>query len=139
MEIVARIVWVARGARVIVLSPTLAVSMHIMAGHSLSPKSAIAWAFALHGFHTTVVSEADFSMNDPKAQSDGSQLIVWSYTANASGGAKVKLLGNSFIEQRADKLSILTSAVPDEQFDTLKPETNTVINSYSIDASAALP
>jgi hypothetical protein len=48
-------------------------------------------------------------------------------------------LGNSFIEQHDDKLSILTTAVPDEQFDTLKPETNKVINSYSIDASAALP
>jgi hypothetical protein len=84
-------------------------------------------------------SEADFSMDDPKAQADGSQLIVWSYTATANGGAKVKLLGNSFIEQHDDKLSILTTAVPDEQFDTLKPETNKVINSYSIDASAALP
>src|SRR5437762_3405428 len=42
-------------------------------------------------------SETDFSMDDPKEQSDGSQLIVWSYTASASGGAKVKLLGNSFI------------------------------------------
>ena len=84
-------------------------------------------------------SEADFTMNDPKAQADGSQLIVWSYTASANGGAKVKLLGNSFIEQHADKLSILTTAVPDDQFDTLKPETNKVINSYSIDSSAALP
>ena len=84
-------------------------------------------------------SEADFTMDDPKAQSDGSQLIVWSYTASASGGAKVKLLGNSFIEQRGDKLSILTTAVPDDQFDTLKPETNKVINSYTIDSSAALP
>ena len=84
-------------------------------------------------------SEADFTMDDPKAQSDGSQLIVWSYMATANGGAKVKLLGNSFIEQRGDKLSILTTAVPDEQFDTLKPETNKVINSYSIDTSAALP
>jgi hypothetical protein len=84
-------------------------------------------------------SEADFSMNDPKEQSDGSQLIVWSYTATASGGVKVKLLGNSFIEQRGDKLSILTTAVPDEQFDALNSDTDTIINSYKIDSSAALP
>jgi len=84
-------------------------------------------------------SEADFRMDDPKEQSDGSQLIVWSYTATASGGAKVKLLGNSFIEQRGDKLSLLTTAVPDAQFDTLKEGTNKLINSYSIDPSAALP
>jgi hypothetical protein len=84
-------------------------------------------------------SEADFSMDDPKEQSDGSQLIVWSYTANASGGVKAKLLGNSFVEQRGDKISILTTAVPEDQFDTLKPETNKIINSYSIDPSAELP
>jgi PsbP-like protein len=84
-------------------------------------------------------SEPDFSMDDPKEQSDGSQLIVWSYTANASGGVKAKLLGNSFIEQRGDKISILTTSVPEEQFDTLKPDTDKIINSYKIDDTAALP
>jgi hypothetical protein len=84
-------------------------------------------------------SEPDFSMNDPKEQSDGSQLIVWSYTANASGGVQGTLLGNSFIEQRGDKISILTTTVPEDQFDTLQPETDTIINSYSIDSSADLP
>ncbi|MFL5802560.1 MAG: hypothetical protein ACJ8CR_12575 [Roseiflexaceae bacterium] len=84
-------------------------------------------------------SEPDFSMNDPKEQSDGSQLIVWSYTANASGGLKATLLGNSFVEQRGDKISILTTTVPEDQFDTLKPETDKIINSYTIDPTAALP
>ena len=98
------------------------------------------WLHSCKNFSLTHSSrKADFSMDDPKEQSDGSQLIVWSYTASTSGGVKVKLLGNSFIEQRGDKLSILTTAVPDEQFDTLKPETNKVINSYTIDSSAALP
>jgi hypothetical protein len=84
-------------------------------------------------------SEQDFSMDDPKEQSDGSQLIVWSYTAKATGGVNAKLLGNSFIEQHGDKVSILTTAVPDDQFDKLKPETNKIINSYTIDPSADLP
>ena len=84
-------------------------------------------------------SEADFTMDDPKAQSDGSQLIVWSYTANASGGVQGTLLGNSFVEQRGDKISILTTTVPEDQFDTLQPDTDTIINSYSIDSSADLP
>jgi hypothetical protein len=88
---------------------------------------------------TSFSSEEDFSMNDPKEQSDGSQLIVWSYTAKATGDVKAKLLGNSFVEQRGDKISILTTAVPHDQFDTLKPETNKIINSYTIDSSAALP
>lgn len=84
-------------------------------------------------------SQSDFSMDDPRPQSDGSILIVWSYTAEASGGIKTKLLGNSFIEQRDDKVSILTTAVPDEQFEALKHSTDTIINSYTIDPSAALP
>jgi hypothetical protein len=84
-------------------------------------------------------SELDFSMEDPQAQSDGSQLIVWSYTAKATGGVNATLLGNSFIEQRGDKVSILTTAVPDDQFEELKPETNKIINSYEIDPSADLP
>jgi hypothetical protein len=83
--------------------------------------------------------QPDFTMEDPKEQSDGSQLIVWTYTADASGGVKATLLGNSFIEQRGDKISILTTAVPEDQFDTLKPETNKIINSYTIDPAAALP
>ncbi|HJZ46976.1 MAG TPA: hypothetical protein VKE41_07405 [Roseiflexaceae bacterium] len=96
-------------------------------------------AFLQKFLNNSFKSEADFRMDDPKEQSDGSQLIVWSYTATASGGAKVKLLGNSFIEQRGDKLSILTTAVPDEQFDALNKDTDTIINSYKIDPSAALP
>lgn len=84
-------------------------------------------------------AQPDFSMNDPKPQSDGSVLIVWSYTATGTGGATTKLLGNSFIEQKDDKISILTTAVPDEQFDKLLDSTNKIINSYKIDSSAALP
>jgi len=84
-------------------------------------------------------AQADFAMDPPKPQTDGSVLIVWTYTAEASGGAKTKLLGNSFIEQKGDKISILTTAVPDEQFERLLDTTNKIINSYSIDSSAALP
>ena len=84
-------------------------------------------------------SEKDFTMDDPKPQSDGSVLIVWSYTAQASGGVETKLLGNSFIEQKQDKVSILTTAVPDEQFDSLLDSTNKIINSYKIDPTSALP
>lgn len=78
-------------------------------------------------------------MDDPKEQSDGSVLIVWSYTTTASGGIETKLLGNSFIEQKEDKISILTTAVPSEQFDALLESTNKIINSYTIDPSSALP
>ncbi len=85
----------------------------------------------------TFGSEQDFNLEDPKTQTDGSVLIVWSYVDKTHDGLKV--LGNSFIEQHGDKGSILTTVLPSEQFDTLKPDTNKIINSYKIDASSDLP
>jgi hypothetical protein len=84
-------------------------------------------------------SEPDFGMDEPRPQTDGSILIIWGYTAEASGGIQTKLLGNSFIEQKEDKVSILTTAVPEDQFDALQPSTDAIINSYKIDPSASLP
>jgi len=80
----------------------------------------------------------DFSMDDPKPQSDGSVLIVWSYT-DKSQGVDVDMTGNSFVEQHGDKVSILTTLVPHEQFDKLLESTNSIIRSYKIDDSSALP
>jgi hypothetical protein len=51
-------------------------------------------------------SEPDFRIEEPRPQTDGSLLLVWSYTAEASGGIQTTLLGNSFIEQLEDKVSI---------------------------------
>jgi len=85
----------------------------------------------------TFGNEEGFALNEPKAQADGSVLLVWTYVHKTRGDLKV--LGNSFIEQREDKVSILSTVVPDAQFDRLLPETNKIIQSYSIDPSAALP
>src|SRR5512139_461855 len=54
---VAVITCEAPGARWIASSRALAVSTQTMPVHSSSPKSGIAFAFATHGFHTTVVAE----------------------------------------------------------------------------------
>jgi hypothetical protein len=85
----------------------------------------------------TFGSQQDFRVDEPKTQSDGSVLLVWSYTNTTPN--ELKILGNSFIEQRQDKVSILTTLVPDEQFDALLPQTNKIIQSYRIDPSANLP
>lgn len=82
-------------------------------------------------------SQPDFTYEDPRPQSDGSQLVVWSYTATADNNIKATLLGNSFVEQRGNKISILTTLVPQEQFETLVSQTDKIINTYRIDA--ALP
>lgn len=87
---------------------------------------------------TSFGSEPDFLAEDPTEQSDGSQLVVWSYTATADNDAEVELLGNSFIEQRENKVSILTTLIPSEQFDQAVEFTNEIINTYRIDPSATL-
>lgn len=75
----------------------------------------------------------DFSMEEPRFQNDDSILIVWSYLPDNS---ESRLLGNSFIEQRGDKLSILSTLVPEDEFDLLVQHTNEIINTYQIDAQA---
>ncbi|RMD77234.1 MAG: hypothetical protein D6823_07305, partial [Chloroflexi bacterium] len=56
-------------------------------------------------------NQPDFSAEDPRPQRDGSQLIVWSYTATADNNVRGTLLGNSFVEQRGNKVSILTTMI----------------------------
>jgi hypothetical protein len=84
-------------------------------------------------------NQPDFSMEDPTDQSDGSVLIVWTYTATADNGVKADLLGNTFIEQRGNKVSLLSTLVPSDQFDSLVDKTNEIINAYKIDIEATIP
>ncbi len=86
----------------------------------------------------TFGSQQDFFTDEPTPQNDGSVLIIWSYTSEASGGVMVDMLGNTFIEQRGDKLSIMNVVVPDEQFDALEADINEIINSYQIDPSVSI-
>jgi serine/threonine-protein kinase len=87
----------------------------------------------------TFGDEPDFYLDDPKPQKDGSVLLVWGYTGTATGNIKVKLLGNSFIENKDRRVLVLSFIVPDEQFKDLEPDLNKIINSYKIDPQANLP
>ncbi|NNJ10452.1 hypothetical protein EKD04_008945 [Chloroflexales bacterium ZM16-3] len=87
---------------------------------------------------TSFGKQPDFSMDDPTPQSDDSILIVWTYTATADNGVKADLLGNTFIEQRGNKISLLSTLVPSDQFDSLVDQTNEIINAYSIDTEASI-
>ncbi|NTV63605.1 MAG: hypothetical protein HGA65_08730, partial [Oscillochloris sp.] len=82
--------------------------------------------------------QPDFYVEDPTPQNDGSVLIVWSYTATADNGTDATLLGNTFIEQRGNKISLLSTLVPQDQFDSLVDKTNEIINTYKIDTEAAI-
>jgi len=83
-------------------------------------------------------SEPDFFLEDPTPQKDGSILIVWTYTATADNDVKAPLLGNTFIEQRGNKISLLSTLVPQDQFDSLIDKTNQIINTYKIDDKASI-
>jgi len=72
---------------------------------------------------------------DPQPQSDGSIRLIWSVTLE---GSAVELLGNTFVEQRGDKLSFLTTLRPTVLFEASNPYTNQIINSYGIDPGVAL-
>lgn len=84
-------------------------------------------------------SQPDFSMDQPVVVNDGSVRISWSFTATADYGVKGTLWGNSFIEQRGDKISVLTYAVPQEQFAQLEKPISQILRSYKIDHLAPLP
>ena len=63
-------------------------------------------------------------------------MLVWTYHDK---NLNLKALGNSFIEQRDTKVSILSTVVPDAQFDKLLDKTNAIIQSYKIEPAATLP
>ena len=86
---------------------------------------------------TTFGTEPDFTISDPKTQADGSVRVTWGYTVK-SGSTSVKLLGSSFIEQKGNKVSILTVVVPEAQSQTVKTPVNEILNSYTINESATL-
>jgi hypothetical protein len=86
----------------------------------------------------TFGKQPDFTMDKPTTQQDKSVLIVWTYTATADNGVKADLLGNTFIEQRGTKISLLTTLVPSDQFASLKEKTNKIINSYQITPDAVI-
>ncbi|MGQ9928494.1 MAG: DUF4352 domain-containing protein [Chloroflexaceae bacterium] len=72
---------------------------------------------------------------DPQPQPDGSIRLTWGITPE---GSTVQLLGNTFVEQRDNKVSFLTTLQPVALFATVNPYTNQIINSYSINPGVAL-
>lgn len=84
-------------------------------------------------------SQPDFKLSEPVIQPDGSVRITWSYTVTVDNGIKGTFAGESFIEQRGNKISILTYALPKEQHSSLEQPINQILRSYKINPSAPLP
>lgn len=87
----------------------------------------------------TFGDKPDFFIEDPRPQKDGSVLLIWGYTGTATGNIKVKLLGNSFIENQGRRVAVLSYLVPGDQFNELEGSLNKIINTFKIDSSADLP
>ncbi|MEB3180918.1 MAG: serine/threonine-protein kinase [Nostocaceae cyanobacterium] len=85
-----------------------------------------------------VGSQPGFTMSKPALLNGGVVRISWSHTVTIDG-LTGKLVGNSFIKQHGNKVSIITDLVPEEQFDRLKPELEKILGSYKIDSAASLP
>ncbi len=83
-------------------------------------------------------AEPGFSIDEPVTQDDSRVLISWSYTARADNGVGVPLQGRSFIEQRGDKVALLTFLFPREQHDAGLAFSSAVVAAYRIDPEARL-
>jgi hypothetical protein len=82
--------------------------------------------------------EKNFSMDPPEKLRSGGVQIIWSYTAQASGGVEAPLLANTFVYRDVDKVSLLTFGIPREQFNDLKPSLDAILQSYVIDPAVPL-
>jgi len=72
-----------------------------------------------------------FAVSNGVEQPDGTTRVEWSYEVTVSGQSGI-LLGNSFIEQKGNKVSVFSTAVPKGQFDKLKDNLNKIIASRNI-------
>jgi hypothetical protein len=79
-----------------------------------------------------------FEMGKPQVQSDGRVLVVFSMSAE-SQGIKNKIQGNSFIEKKGDKLSILTFGSLESQFEGLKDSFTKIADSQKISSDVKVP
>jgi serine/threonine-protein kinase len=91
----------------------------------------------IHSFQ----SQQDFNVEPPQTQEDKSVRITWGYTAVATNGTKIKVMGNSFIGKlrESNKISIFSYLVPVDQWSELQAPMNQILNSYRINPSAPLP
>ncbi|MDF5719172.1 MAG: serine/threonine-protein kinase [Rhizonema sp. PD37] len=82
-------------------------------------------------------SGLDFRMEPPIQLADGRVKIKWSQALTVKD-VKGRLRSDSFIQQRGNKISIYTDAVPQEQYARLEPILNQIRNSYIINPLAPL-
>ncbi len=92
----------------------------------------------LKKFITTIRTDENAKLTEPKTQADGSVLIGWSYADDYLGKA-VPIQALGYVEQRGDKLSIIAIDMPADQYERMWAEgVQKLANSYKIDPTAPI-
>lgn len=82
--------------------------------------------------------QTNLKVSEPNPQSNGRISVELSYQEQA-GGNSITVVGNSFIEQQNDKISILYVGYPKLEGGNAQAKLNEVANSYKIDPAGQLP
>jgi serine/threonine-protein kinase len=83
-------------------------------------------------------SESNFKIESPVNLSGGKVRVSWKYSGTADNGVKVALQGNSFMEQKGDKIFLLLDVVPEAQYEQLIPFLDKILGSYKFNPDAPL-
>lgn len=85
-----------------------------------------------------VAANTNFSESKPVFLADGTIRITWNNEVLVKG-ERLKMTGNSYVEQHGDKIALYTILVPTEQYSRLLPSIQQINASYKINASGTLP
>jgi serine/threonine protein kinase len=88
------------------------------------------------GLTTSFAKQPGFTMKVPTTNDDRVQ-IPWSYNVSVTGFSG-KMFGYSFIEQEGNKLTIVSYALPEDQFDSLNNKLSDIVDSYEVNPDAKL-
>ncbi len=87
-----------------------------------------------NGLRISFAKQPGFKMEVPTTN-NGRVQIPWSYNVSVTGFSG-RMFGYSFIEQEGDKVTIVSYALPEDQFDSLNNKLIEIVDSYEVNADA---
>jgi serine/threonine protein kinase len=87
-----------------------------------------------NGLKISFAKEPEFTM-EVASTNDGRVQIPWSYKVSVTGFSG-RMFGYSFIEQEGDKVTIVSYALPEDQFDSLNNKLIEIVDSYQVNSDA---
>jgi len=80
----------------------------------------------------------EFTMSQPVNEADGSIRVTWHYMTT-SEGISGRVRGDTYISKYPNRMVLHTVAVLADQFASLEPSFEQILESFDINASAVLP